>query len=256
MIQITTWNICTQKYFTSKTITTPENRIELILKRIQKNDSDILCLQEVDLDNPLFNFIFLLSDNYDGISHQITKKRTNTFGNITLWKKNKFILTQQKLTSSSVVVLLQEKLNNTYLFIGNVHLRAGFNSNVNERINQLKSVFKIWNDFNIQKGIITGDFNDEYFDIHEKIKDYPPIISNMHRKIEHNMDLSLFIDNSDFKYKKQSPPSFFNTEESQRKYSYFDFFIVTENIDFEYEIKEDDKIIEESDHIPIHVTVF
>lgn len=131
-----------------------ENRLPKIINKIK--DFDIICLQEVDLAS-LSDITDLLPE-YDFYHHVIWKdeykgkdiyKRTNTIGNITLWKNIKCV--DKKSTSCA----LMTKFSNFTLI--NLHLRGGKDFE-NQRISQLKSCLKLASD----KVCICGDFNDEF----------------------------------------------------------------------------------------------
>lgn len=142
---ITTWNILAQRYAPNGTIQW-KSRLETILKVLIQLNSDIICLQEVELDciHDLDNLL-----DYDKVGHVVSNQRTNPIGNITLWKREKLTLSQLFTNSTSVLTIFTNNL-----CICNVHLDA---RNLNRRITQLKSTLKKQN---YAAGVICGDFND------------------------------------------------------------------------------------------------
>jgi len=238
-IKCTTWNILSRKYvpldFSIQNHTT---RMQMIHAKISEFNSDIVCLQEVDIDIP-----FTYDDTvYDIIIHKITKKRTNTFGNVILWKKSIFIADLYFISSCSLQIILRHIELNTPFYIGNVHLRSGFTNNEHERVNQMNSIFKKWENMGNLDGIIMGDFNDEYGDS----------MSNaglLFQRIQH----------SEFVYPMQSPNSTYN--HISKNYSQFDWAITHKIHNFQYIDLPDDEILRTipnaeiaSDHYPIHFT--
>lgn len=132
-----------------------ENRLPKIIDKVK--DYDVICLQEVDLVN--VNQITSLLPEHEAYHHVIWKdeykgnkeiyKRTNTIGNMTLWKNLKCI--EKKSTSCALMTRFEE------FTIINLHLRGGKDYE-NQRISQLKSCLKLATD----KVCLCGDFNDEF----------------------------------------------------------------------------------------------
>lgn len=184
MFTITTWNILADRYsdvynsVVEKDVLLWSNRIKGIIKKIKELNSDILCLQEVELSNVHVDFIELFSD-YDFVKHEIDKKRDNLIGNMILWKKEKFVSLNTIRHSCAVHTLLQlknvddllqqknvdEHLNKALIWITNVHLKAGLSSGETMRVSQIKSCLEKINKWKKNNengaGVICGDFNDK-----------------------------------------------------------------------------------------------
>lgn len=83
-----TWNILAQSYWKDDTIKWSD-RLQSIITKIIKTNSDIICLQEIELLTVIDDFEPLFEMyNYD--IHKINKKRSNQIGNMILWKKTTF----------------------------------------------------------------------------------------------------------------------------------------------------------------------
>lgn len=142
-------------FVSDKSILEWEYRYHMILSQI--SGYDIICLQEVQLEYIENNSYFIKDlHEYDFYSHQITKNRSSSIGNVIFWKKDKFIEKSTINNSCGVFVVLEYSQKD--FFIGNIHLRTG-KSRDDVRIHQLKSCFKIINKYNINT-FMTGDFND------------------------------------------------------------------------------------------------
>lgn len=114
---------------------------------------------------------------YDGLMHRVTKKRSNCLGNATYWLRDRFNTlscpTSATLNHASVECQLQwwperdtrPSAPPYYLYVANVHLRAGLQSQCAERVHQMKKVLgRVKSNCDMMKGdhcIIGGDFNDE-----------------------------------------------------------------------------------------------
>lgn len=127
-------------------------RRQLIVKELMELDSDVICLQEIELGTFEEDFSELLS-GYDYVKHIISNARTNPVGNVILWKRNKFSCEESLQRSSAVIVVL--KGLGGKVKIANIHLKAGRETFEKERVPQLKSTLKKNPD------VICGDFNDE-----------------------------------------------------------------------------------------------
>lgn len=172
MISITTWNILADRYSdVYKTIVPSDvllwsNRIKGIIKKIKELNSDVVCLQEVEIANAAIDFIELFGE-YDFVKHEIDKKRDNPIGNMILWKKDKFTSINTIRHSCAVHTLLKYKdeSKSDLFWIMSVHLKAGLSSGETMRVSQIKSCLEKFNKWkkscNKGLGIICGDFNDK-----------------------------------------------------------------------------------------------
>jgi hypothetical protein len=145
-----------------------EYRLARIIQKITDYDPDIICLQEVYLPDLELDFAKNLPD-YCYISHLIwdqslgskVYKRTNTIGNVTLWKNNKFCcLTHPHHSFNSTAVfseLVYKKTDFAFMIV-NVHLKAGLHSGAEVRAQQIASCLKMINNIPV---CICGDFNEE-----------------------------------------------------------------------------------------------
>ena len=177
-ISCLTWNIELQKFYEkykeSKDIIKWPKRLSVILEFLKNSKADIICLQEVDLEKAKDDFDELFSI-YDYTVHEISKKRTNFYGNMILWKKSVFELVSHNFRSYSIDVVLLHKKSNKKLWITNVHLRAGLMSGEKTRVNQLESRLKDKkNKYNNISACICGDFNDNFEEdaLFKKVTDY------------------------------------------------------------------------------------
>lgn len=150
------WNIMHEKF--NITTLNWSKRLSKIIDIIKNND--LIFLQEVDLATYKKDFEILFS-NYNYLSHEITKKRTNFMGNLILYRKE--LIKQFEYQTSCSLILILENI----LFV-NIHLKAGLVSGIETRKNQMESIFnyiqkiKPQNKFN--SIIICGDFNTENTD--------------------------------------------------------------------------------------------
>jgi endonuclease/exonuclease/phosphatase family metal-dependent hydrolase len=157
---VLSWNILSQ-------FTIEEQKVELgwskrlpkILLLLKTLDADIVLLQEVDLANFEVDFASLLP-HYDYARHKIIvsgkHKRTNLFGNVTLWKRS-FYCKETILTSRCLHVMLEIAEKN--LLISNVHFPAKNGlEGYREKFQHLVSCMKVWKDHPLV--LFGGDFND------------------------------------------------------------------------------------------------
>lgn len=139
-------------------------------------DYDIVCLQEVELNNDKNKdsdiytsfkdeFKNLLKYKSYNFVEQTFKKKNNGVGSVIIYKKDKFETITSDSKSCGVICILNDKINNINLCITNIHLRAKY-SNEDERINQIVSIInsieKITSVINTNRPvdiIICGDFN-------------------------------------------------------------------------------------------------
>lgn len=179
MYTITTWNILADRYSDVYNSIVPSevllwsNRIKGIIKKIKELNSDILCLQEVELSKVNEDFIDLFSE-YDFVKHEIDKKRDNPIGNMIMWKKEKFLSINTIRHSCAVHTILKPQNNNEnennpkLIWVMCVHLKAGLSSGETMRVSQIKSClekFNKWKKINGNGiGVICGDFNDKLLD--------------------------------------------------------------------------------------------
>jgi endonuclease/exonuclease/phosphatase family metal-dependent hydrolase len=176
MLRCITKNILADVYFLNRednryefikdmSIFTKNSRINKLLEEIK--GYDLIFLQEVELKDK--DLILSQLDDYCSFSHEITKSRTNIIGNVTLWRKNIKLI--NKISNSTTVFILIEFHNNIFA-IGNTHLTTHkSDKDFLQRYYQLKSSIKILSNFNADKTILVGDFNDELINdtITEKI---------------------------------------------------------------------------------------
>lgn len=134
-------------------------RLPQILKLLQNSNAGLLLLQEVELSTFEQDFAPLLND-YKYERHKIVMKgkhsRTNSFGNVTMWKVG--TLQRSSLTSRCVHVALMFE-SGTLVMISNVHFPAknGLEGYLEKRTH-LNSCVKTWG--NQENIIFAGDLND------------------------------------------------------------------------------------------------
>jgi len=163
-----TYNILAQRYLKKdeydrddchldENILTWDYRLGLIIKKLMNTDADIICLQEVELNDIEKDFSPLFLE-YNYASHVISKKRSSPIGNMILWKK-KLSMSSQSNNSCSLYIELKNSLDKSF-WVMNLHLRSGIRSKRKERVSQIKSCLKLI-DKNLP-GFIVGDFNDDF----------------------------------------------------------------------------------------------
>lgn len=134
-------------------------RCPKIIKILQSSDSDIICLQEVQMDqiNELFynaDYNLNFSSNYTIIVQNVS--RDHQVGCAVLVKKEKFTVYAVESRSRALIVVLEPKQqcvdrnndhddsdsnNNTPLFLINCHLEAGVNME-EKRYYQIRSMLQ------------------------------------------------------------------------------------------------------------------
>lgn len=142
-----------------------EHRLPKIIDRIAKINPDIICLQEIDLEDINENFINNLAE-YDCTNHIIWKpgmdkkiyKRTNDIGNAIFWKRNIFTKNNDSLNSCGVFAELCHIKSNFKFLMINVHLKAGTDSGIETRMSQIESCCRKITKIPV---VICGDFNEE-----------------------------------------------------------------------------------------------
>jgi len=157
------WNILLQKWYerdNKEDIMSWSSRLKLILEKINSLECDIICLQEVDLENASTDFKSL-TEEYGYVVHEINKKRSSIMGNMILWRKGMFDLVDANFKGYAIHARILYKDTNEILWISNVHLKAGLQSGAEQRILQFNSCLKEWAK-NKHKGCICGDFNDDF----------------------------------------------------------------------------------------------
>ena len=172
MIKILSYNVEAQRFYREEDIIGLgleyyewNIRLAQIIKIIDDSDSDIICLQEIEITTFTLDYNSLIVDKYGYYGHPLPdKKRSSHIGNFILYRKSKFNATESKHTSSAVILTLKDIITGASICLANVHLKAGIiiPESINTRISQLKSIFK----HNID--IICGDFNDN-FDCNKEI---------------------------------------------------------------------------------------
>jgi len=238
-IHCCTWNILAQRFSPDDDFMEWPERLELILKSIIQTDSDIICLQEVELETANEDFSRLF-DKYDFSVHKKSKKRTSFIGNMTLWKKSMFALEVDKFNSTGVHVLLVHIESLKKLLLSNIHLKAGVSTQEGERINQINSTFKILsklreeNKPNVIPSIVLGDFNDD-------LKE--------HRK------LRPLIEENGYICKSPPYPTCYVAHGWKDKYWRFDHVITFPNITIEYEDVPKMRVIPDKDNMSDHFLV-
>jgi mRNA deadenylase 3'-5' endonuclease subunit Ccr4 len=155
-MKVVSYNVLAQRYSKAddNIYTQWDYRINNINIYLSEMDSDIVCLQEVELATFQTDYTNLMN-KYDSLAHMVSKKRTSPIGNVIFWKKDKYSDIMRKTTSCSVIITLKNLLTEKIITIANVHLKAGRECG-DTRYNQLAPVMKDKPD------IICGDFNDEF----------------------------------------------------------------------------------------------
>jgi CCR4-NOT transcription complex subunit 6 len=113
------------------------NRFARFVDIITKSDADVVCLQEID--ESLFASDWQPFFNQHGYEAHYQKKIK--WGNVTAFKTDKFTLEWIDHRSRVLLCLLRLSANSHPIYVANAHLSAEA-SKAEERINQVKSVFK------------------------------------------------------------------------------------------------------------------
>jgi len=172
------------KYVTNTTCLTWAYRKSLLMEQIDKINADIVCLQEVELEtfeDDFLEFIDMMNYNYN--RHTISKARSSPIGNITMWKKDKYVCGNFIQKSCALISTITDNETNECIIIANVHLRAGLYTHETDRKSQLLSILKLKPD------IICGDFND---DLKEVGLLYPIIIKNDYSITSNQLTCSVY----------------------------------------------------------------
>ncbi len=160
-MRLVTWNVLAQ-------CTIPEElqemlawskRLPFIIEYLKQTNADFICLQEIDLNTFESDFKDLINI-YKFARHAVCikgkHKRTNTFGNVTMWKIGQMISVQQG--SRTLHVNLQLDQVSYPICISNLHFPAkpGLEGYLEKR-RQLISCIDKWKTLDV---IVVGDFND------------------------------------------------------------------------------------------------
>lgn len=155
---ILSWNILAQRY-TKNTSLVWKNRLEVILSLLSRTDTNIILLQEVELETFEADFEPLF-EKYNYTRHVQNKKRNNPIGNAILWKKDWAVCSNNYSKTRSLHVKLDILEEKQQIFVSNVHLSAGLGSKSKERSKELSSCLSLYEEEdNI---ILGGDFNDDF----------------------------------------------------------------------------------------------
>ncbi len=135
-----------------------EKRLPAILEYLLLLDADFICLQEVELNTFEDDFKDLITV-YKFARHAVCMKgkhkRTNTFGNVTMWKKGTADIITHTSRNLHVDLHIADGQD---ICIYNVHFPAkpGFEGYIEKRRHLMSCVGK-WDTANV---IVAGDFND------------------------------------------------------------------------------------------------
>lgn len=141
-----TWNILAQRYLKSYKWVHPrfltwDYRRDVIKAIVRKREWDVVCLQEVELNDISTDFRDF-EEHYILFHHSVTKKRTNFIGNVTFLRKGVWECKECIRSSSGVHTIIKHCLTGKVLWLSNLHLKAGVRSYANTRISQLNSTLK------------------------------------------------------------------------------------------------------------------
>lgn len=92
---------------------TMEVRLPQILAQIQGHD--VILLQEVGIADVVPRLASMLPE-YDFCAHEVTKRRTNFFGNMVLWRRDAF-RRRQTTTTATTKTAQTEQRNSTTVFV-------------------------------------------------------------------------------------------------------------------------------------------
>ncbi len=159
-MKLVSWNILAQSTIPDElqSALAWENRRPVIVKCLQNFNADFICLQEVELNTFESDFKELLTV-YKFARHTVCMKgkykRTNTFGNVTMWKTGQMTNMSQGSRSLHITLHLE---NGIEICISNVHFPAkGGLEGYLEKRKHLASCAAKWNVLDV---IVAGDFND------------------------------------------------------------------------------------------------
>lgn len=171
---VLTWNILAQRYAKPYPWVKPsemkwEQRRKRIIAFINKREYDIICLQEVELEQIPTDFGDFSKD-YTLIANEITKRRKNPVGNLILLRIGVWECNNTIHSSSGLHVVVTHIPTATKIWLSNLHLKAGFNNGEDTRACQMNSIVKRWKNNGELPAILCGDFNDNF---EEERKLYP-----------------------------------------------------------------------------------
>jgi len=171
MLKILQWNLLSQKdiyssfhpdYYDDK-IFDWIKRLNLFIKFFQKENADILCLQEVDKDS-FINFSFLLEKiGYDKHICKFKSDADRPIGCATFWKSNincVYCESGNLDTTNQVYIHTKFIINDEIINVFNTHFKAKPEFE-ETRIIQIKFLYNIIEKIKKEKIILCGDFNAE-----------------------------------------------------------------------------------------------
>lgn len=157
-MRVVTWNILAQTTVPDGFKTLNE-RLPCFLNYLQSVDADIVCLQEVMLST-FENDFKVLFKQYNATQHGVCiykgKRQAETFGNVTLWKRDRYIKKDISTSKRCLHVKLVDLEQNVFV-VSNVHLPAkpGLEGYM-DKIKCLDQCVAFWD---IDDVLMVGDFN-------------------------------------------------------------------------------------------------
>ena len=162
-VTIFSWNILSEYWRARHLLAVNEeevstNRFDRIVQWILESASDVVCLQEVDIDVFPQLCLRLSEYGYTGVMQNIKQGKTfQPCGCATFWRNDKFAQTDRVDLSRSLIVTLKTPTDKN-ISVVNVHLTARQES-TSTRARQIKSSLDSTRKRNNQHVIIVGDFN-------------------------------------------------------------------------------------------------
>lgn len=136
-----------------------DERLPIILKELQSCNSDVQCLQEMQVDCMEEDVLPALEAKYQGIRCDNKGKNKAIFAVATFWKSNRFTLHQVIHKSRIMISILRNCRNGQHLAVVNVH-QEGHPSQTMKRVLQLQGAIKVLqNCGNIDAIVVGDDFN-------------------------------------------------------------------------------------------------
>jgi len=159
-LKVTTYNVLCDEYCTESILS--EQRLPLISKILHQEDADIIALQEV---TPVF-MRFLLDQSWVRSSYFVTEslgcEGLDPFG-VVILSRFPFVHHRLKLSRYKVAPIAQIPLNGRCLVVCAVHLTSNHSGNMNQRMLQLETVYKLFDEKSTcsetEDCLVLGDFN-------------------------------------------------------------------------------------------------
>jgi endonuclease/exonuclease/phosphatase family metal-dependent hydrolase len=161
LTDLTVWsyNVLAERY-AGDTARPWTDRLSRLISKIAALDADVVFLQEIELATAEADFVSALAIiGFEGFTHIHSLKkggRSNPIGNAVFWRTGDFFATDFWRNSTAIGVTLTKDGHS--MGLANIHLKAGIETGVAERVKQLRSTLRHLPPGNV---FIGGDWNDD-----------------------------------------------------------------------------------------------